>query len=252
MCTLAIELGYAYWVDVGEPYKPCVLACSVLLNNSGTTAVQRIDVALTPGKDDVLLSSPFGFLSQLLAGDCVSIPVRLSSMSRQLTLTVDVTFQNTSDTQEMTVNQVLLIPGGRDVGRTPRRLFVSYASADYPCILRLLPELRSRSDVWIAERDLRPTDWFGTEIRLAITIADVFLLFLSSSSVKSRWVQDEIRLAAGALDRDELNGVVAVRLEPCTVPEELSHCPVVDCYGSLEERRRSLGDAVEQAFAAAK
>jgi hypothetical protein len=81
-------------------------------------------------------------------------------------------------------------------GRQFRSCFVSYSDRDRVFAARLVRRLRSNGvRVWFAPEDLQPGQKINEEVGKAIETFDRVILVLSEASMKSRWVQSEVRRA---------------------------------------------------------
>jgi hypothetical protein len=89
----------------------------------------------------------------------------------------------------------------QDVGRVldAPRLFLSHSSADKPFVRRVSAALTTeRLHPWLDEHELRAGDKLRDTIEEALRRSDVLLIFLSSHSAKSHWLQHEAAFFAGA------------------------------------------------------
>ncbi len=116
----------------------------------------------------------------------------------------------------------------------PITVFLCHSSDDKPAVRSLYARLKSDGiSPWLDEEDLRPGENWRTAITKAVRAADIVLVCLSKTSIaKTGYVQKEITYA---LDRAEEQPegqiyLIPVRLEPCPVPERLSHWQWVDLY----------------------
>ena len=74
--------------------------------------------------------------------------------------------------------------------------FISYSTDDYEIAKRLHADLQNEGvRCWFAPHDLVPGDHFREKIDQAIHMQDKLLLILSTHSMKSNWVQHEVRKA---------------------------------------------------------
>src|ERR1041385_3909556 len=113
-------------------------------------------------------------------------------------------------------------------------IFLSYAREDLNEIYRLWGELDAAGlDVWFDKMSLEPGHDWQHEIEHAIREARIFLACLSSRSVRKRgFVQSELRKALEILDQIPEGDVylVPIRLDPCEVPQSLTHLQYVDAF----------------------
>ena len=120
--------------------------------------------------------------------------------------------------------------------RTNVRVFLSYAREDATKVKHLSDHLgRAGFDPWMDSAAIAPGQDWAPGIIQAIHDSDFFIACLSPRYVdKPGWVQREIKVALdklqGMLPRDTF--VIPARLEPCEIPEALSHYQVVDLFDS--------------------
>jgi hypothetical protein len=79
----------------------------------------------------------------------------------------------------------------------PLNVFLSYSRQDVEFARKLAADLKAEGhlDPWLDVTDLNAGDRWENKIREAIGSAEVLLVLLSSSSVKSEWVMREAELA---------------------------------------------------------
>ena len=96
----------------------------------------------------------------------------------------------------------------------PREIFLSHASADRKSADALARSLRQAGlKVWYSKSHLQGAQQWHDEIGRALKRCDWFLLLLSPSAVKSRWVKLELTYAINQpryTDR-----IMPVMLKPC-------------------------------------
>jgi TIR domain len=119
-----------------------------------------------------------------------------------------------------------------------QRIFISYARADIDRVYPLYEVLKTYNfELWFDRDNLVPGQNWQNEIARSIRKARVFLLFISSTWVKSRsYVQKELKLALDVFQEmpsDEAF-IVPVRLDNCTVPDELSKLHWMDLWDNTE------------------
>jgi hypothetical protein len=96
----------------------------------------------------------------------------------------------------------------------PREVFLSHATADKVVARRVLRRLESHGiPVWFAPYKLIGSQRWHDEIGKALQRCDWFLLLLSRSSVRSRWVKNELLFALNEPRLDDR--IVPVLIEPC-------------------------------------
>lgn len=118
---------------------------------------------------------------------------------------------------------------GASPDRPNPKAFVSHSSADKDrFVLAFARELRSRFgvDAWVDRWEIRPGDSFVDRIyEEGIGGADAFLVVISSNTIDSSWVKDE--LDAGTVDRIErgtrLIPIILDGLQKEQLPKQLHH-----------------------------
>jgi len=121
-----------------------------------------------------------------------------------------------------------------DVERMSPRVFLSYASEDFSRVKPLYDQLKKQGlQPWLDRENLLPgVDW-DKEIIRQIKRSDFVLFCLSTRSTNKRgYVQKELRTALRTLE--EIPGghvyLIPVRLEDCSVPDELAHLQFADAF----------------------
>jgi hypothetical protein len=96
----------------------------------------------------------------------------------------------------------------------PREIFLSHATADKAFARRLIRALEARKlKVWFAPYRLVGSQKWHDEIGKALLRCDWFVLLLSKSSIRSRWVKNELLYA---LNESRLEDrIVPVLTEEC-------------------------------------
>ena len=100
-------------------------------------------------------------------------------------------------------------------------------------------------DPWLDEERLLPGQDWELEISTAVRQSDAVIVCLSTASVeKAGYVQKELRRVLDVADYqpDGRIFVIPIRLEPCRVPERLSHWQYADLF--LENGYERLRDAL--------
>jgi len=74
--------------------------------------------------------------------------------------------------------------------------FMSYSSKDQDIADRLYADLQSKGvRCWYAPHELKPGDYYRHKIDESIRVYDKLVLILSENSIKSEWVEDEVKRA---------------------------------------------------------
>ena len=128
------------------------------------------------------------------------------------------------------------------------RIFIAYATEDFSAAEKLYKALHARGYApWLDRRKLLPGQNWPRRIEDAITNADYFVAFFSSSSVKKRGgFQSEVRFALSCANSLPIDDVflIPVRLDECRVPARIQReTQYVDLFPSF-------GDGVERVVAA--
>ena len=95
------------------------------------------------------------------------------------------------------------------------KLFISYAHLDSGIVLKIVRQLQEENyDVWIDKYGIEGGDLWASEIVKGIRGCDIFLLFVSSNSVRSSYVRRELDVAAGGNRK-----IIHVMIEDVEIPE---------------------------------
>jgi WD40 repeat protein len=124
------------------------------------------------------------------------------------------------------------------VPREPQQqLFVSYSHADRTEVLDLASCLRRLDFKTWLDTDLRGGEYIFEAVTEAIEVADVYLYVISTTSVRSYWVRQELNTAKALEFKREGRRplIVPVRLDDAEVPTMLMPHLLVDLRG-LEPR----------------
>ena len=103
------------------------------------------------------------------------------------------------------------------------KVFISYSSTDRKHVEEIAQKLKFRGiEVWYDQWEIVVGDSIVQKINDGISSADYLLVALSSASVKSHWVQEELS-AATALLAEKGSFILPVLLDDCKVPPLLAH-----------------------------
>lgn len=110
-----------------------------------------------------------------------------------------------------------------------RKCFLSHNSRD-KAIAESVGDrlLRHGIDVWFDKWDVFAGDSLTTTIADGISRSDVFLIFLSSNSVRAPWVKEELKVALSRRRKDLNFLLIPVLLDYCEIPEFLQDDVFVD------------------------
>jgi len=89
----------------------------------------------------------------------------------------------------------------------PVRIFLSYSTTDSIAADRLGDALRKEHFLLLQDRNrrgVRTGDSISEWIEMAVGMSDFFLVLLTKASVRSRWVQRELRQAMDRYDKGEM------------------------------------------------
>jgi|MTBAKSStandDraft_2_1061841.scaffolds.fasta_scaffold09965_4 CRP-like cAMP-binding protein len=140
-----------------------------------------------------------------------------------------------------------LIPHLSDRGTTagPTQVFVSYSRQDQAFVFRLADDLTTQGiDVWLDQRKIEVGTIWSAAIETALEACSAMIVVLSSSSVESPHVADEVHYYL-----DEGKPIVPVLVDACRVPYRLRRIqhitfvdtPYQDALVRLVDRLRALG-----------
>lgn len=124
-----------------------------------------------------------------------------------------------------------------------QKLFISYSHEDMKMVKQFALQLSLRGfELWMDEKNISFGGNYTTAILHGIHEADVYLVFLSENSIKSRWVNAEIDFALREkIERKKLV-IVPVRLDDSEVPVALSNIDYVDARFSVIAAADELAD----------
>lgn len=110
-----------------------------------------------------------------------------------------------------------------------RTVFLSHSSSDKPFARRLASDLHERGiRVWLDEAEIRPGDSIIAKIEHGICSSKYLFLVASSSSLRSTWVLEELRMAVHDGIMFNRVRVVPVRLDKTQLPGFLRDKKYVD------------------------
>ncbi|MCC5645668.1 TIR domain-containing protein [Nostoc sp. CHAB 5824] len=114
------------------------------------------------------------------------------------------------------------------------KVFLCHGSEDKPAVRKLYYQLLATGiEPWLDEENLLPGQDWKYEIAKAVRASDVVLVCLSRTSVnKTGFVQKEIKYALDVADEKPEGAIflIPVRLEECTIPEQLSGKQWLDLF----------------------
>jgi hypothetical protein len=128
-------------------------------------------------------------------------------------------------------------------------VFLSYAKADAQMVDRVARDIQSQGvDVWMDRQDLRAGQEWLPQIEEAISKADFMLVFISKSSLDSKWVQREYQAALQQQVKSGGTRLIPVLLEPVDLPPFLASIQYIDLTESYDAGIHRLLQALEMAI----
>ena len=102
--------------------------------------------------------------------------------------------------------------------RNLRQIFISYAHADFALARKTSDALSQQGwRVWLAPHSIHPGEKWVNAGQRGLDESGTFLLLLTQTSVRSRWVQTEMNVAIAIEHRNAMR-VILLEAEPCDVP----------------------------------
>jgi len=103
------------------------------------------------------------------------------------------------------------------------KVFVSHSWTDKQEVRPLAEQLQaSGTDVWFDEWEMRAGDSLVQKIDEGLAACDVFLIVISTASVASKWVREE--LSSAVVSRiEERTKLIAIRLDDTPLPTVINH-----------------------------
>lgn len=108
-------------------------------------------------------------------------------------------------------------------------VFISHASADKPFVRRLDSRLRREGfETWLDEKDMTIGDSISREVSAAIRRSRAVIVVVSTASLMSNWVRNELSQAAHRMVEGQCR-LVPVLIDEVDVPVELTGLLYADC-----------------------
>ncbi len=121
------------------------------------------------------------------------------------------------------------------------KCFISYSSKDQEFAERLYTDLQSKGvRCWFAPEDLKIGEEFPNRIEEAICLYDKLLVILSEHSVKSSWVEDEVRAALEKEEKFKREQQRKTALFPIKIDNAIEQEQAQ--WVALMRRKRHIGD----------
>ena len=137
-----------------------------------------------------------------------------------------------------------LVRKPHDVG-VKTRCFLSYNQADKQVARTLGQNLLMRGvDIWFDEWTIRVGESLSHRIQDGILSSDYFIILLSSNSVASSWVQQELVAAISLRIASKANFILPVVLDDCEIPLFLRDTIRLRFNGNFEAASRQLLAAI--------
>ena len=130
------------------------------------------------------------------------------------------------------------------------KVFISYSHADARIVKQFALQLSLRGfDLWMDEKDLsygrNYNGNYTTAIFHGIHESDLYLLFVSESSVQSRWVSAEIAFALHEKIERDKPIIIPVKLDDTEFPVALSNPDYIDARFSILDAANELARRFE-------
>lgn len=114
------------------------------------------------------------------------------------------------------------------------KIFLCHSSRDKGTVRAVYEKLKNDGFIpWLDEEDLLPGQNWNFEIKKTMRDTDIIIVFLSNDSVTKRgYVQKEIKMALDIADEQPEGAIfiIPLKIEPCDIPDRLSHCQWLDYY----------------------
>lgn len=116
-----------------------------------------------------------------------------------------------------------------------KKLFISYSHDDIIKVKRFALLLSLHGfDLWMDEKNISSGDNYTTKIFSGIHESDAYLVFLSSNSLKSAWVNAEIDFALREKIERKRLVIIPVLLEDVDIPISLTNIDYLDARFSMQ------------------
>jgi len=126
-------------------------------------------------------------------------------------------------------------------------VFISYASADKSIAKRLTSDLKeSKIDVWFDEDQILVGDSITERIQDGLRSSDYIIVLLSENSVKSPWVNREIRAAFQKYGEKAQMTILPARIDETHLPESLADIRYIDFSKDYNKALKELLDTFEK------
>jgi|SRR5579862_358398 len=124
------------------------------------------------------------------------------------------------------------------------KIFFSYAREDAAFALKLASALRKAgAELWIDQLDIRPGEHWDNAVEAALKECPAFLVILSSRSVSSHNVLDEVHYAI-----EEAKKILPIMYETCKLPFRLRRLQYIDFTEHYEDALKACVAHVRMLF----
>lgn len=121
-------------------------------------------------------------------------------------------------------------------------IFICYSRKDSSFAVQLATDLRNYGhNIWIDQLNIKPGLTWDTEVEKALKKATTLIVILSTESVQSDNVQDEIAFA-----REERKHIIPIQISSCSVPYRLIRLQRIDFIGNYNEGFKNLLGTLKQ------
>lgn len=108
-------------------------------------------------------------------------------------------------------------------------IFLSHTSSDKPFVRRVAAYLRQLdAAVWLDEQEIKPGESLLQKISTGLNSSGIVLVFMSSASVASNWVQKELMISMTQEINSGVLRVIPLKIEDCTLPNFLTDKLYID------------------------
>lgn len=144
-------------------------------------------------------------------------------------------------------HQENLLDGSFGMNDKKTSVFVSYSHADSTFVDRLVGDLRKGNiDVWIDKWAIRVGDSITDKVNEGIGSSDFLIIVLSTSSVNSKWVREEINTALiRNIEQGKQAYILPLLIEDCDLPPLLSHRRYANFKDDYTKGYLELVEAIE-------
>ncbi|MFB6185331.1 MAG: toll/interleukin-1 receptor domain-containing protein, partial [Halobacteriaceae archaeon] len=126
------------------------------------------------------------------------------------------------------------------------KIFISYSHEDADEAEEIKSRIENRGlGTWFDVEDIEVGESIAQKIAEGISRADLFVVLLSKSSVRSGWVEDELNQAK---TKENIEGdvfILPLLLEDCEIPRIIGHKKYADGTESYEEAVSDVMSAVQ-------